>query len=283
MCGIGAISRNNPVYDGSDHGIDLVAEEHDGTYCAIQCKFYGRSNQLDWKGLTKFTSAISKKKSRYASSILIYTGKKLTSEQMREIEGHDCQLLDYTTLHKSNVDWGGILLDKPLKQKAKFKERQHQKEARIDVVRGLTGKDNNRGKMILPCGTGKTFVTLKIAEEMVGTKGTVLYLVPSISLMSQSIREWAEQKSLPHKYIGVCSDTRTGKDDEDASLAEMEIPVTTDAGKIAEQLAKKQSDAMRVVFSTYQSIFAISQALQKLNGGGGGGESNSKSGHLILQ
>ena len=74
--------------------------------------------------------------------------------------------------------------------------------------------DNDRGKLIMACGTGKTFTALRIAEAVAGIGGRVLYLVPSISLFQQSMREWATQRSIPHRYIGVCSDTRAGRNDE---------------------------------------------------------------------
>ena len=252
--------RDDPVYGGIDFGIDLLARERDGTYCAIQSKFYGRNNPLNWKGLTKFLGAVGSD-TPFKHCILVYTGKHLTEKQMKYIEMKKCQFIDYAKLKKSHVDWDAIVKGKPPRSTGKFKERPHQKTARMNVVKGL--KEADRGKMIMACGTGKTFVTLKIAEQMVGKGGTVLYLVPSISLMQQSIREWAEQKTISHRYIGVCSDTRTGRDDEDASISEMEIPVTTDMGKISKQIGKKRKDAMTVVFSTYQSLFVVSSAQKK--------------------
>ena len=71
-------------------------------------------------------------------------------------------------------------------------------------------KEHPRGQLVLPCGTGKTAVTLWIAEKQVGIGGRVLYLVPSIALMAQTMREWSAQKSLPLRYLGICSDTRAG-------------------------------------------------------------------------
>ena len=117
----------------------------------------------------------------------------------------------------------------------------------------------------MACGTGKTFVTLKIAEEMVGKGGTVLYLVPSISLLSQSMREWASQGLLDHRYVGVCSDVKAGRDSEDESFIQLPISVTTDPTKISNELVKNADDKMTVVFSTYQSLAAIS-ASQKIWG-----------------
>ena len=118
-------------------------------------------------------------------------------------------------------------------------------------------KEHDRGKLIMACGAGKTFTALRIAEEVAGVGGRVLYLVPSISLFQQSMREWAEQKAVPHRYIGICSDTRAGRNDEDASLQELEIPVTTDPTAISQALRNASRDAMTVVFCTYHSLALV--------------------------
>ena len=93
----------------------------------------------------------------------------------------------------------------------------------------------------MACGTGKTFTALRIAEEIAGINGRVLYLVPSIGLFSQAMREWAEQQGVQHRYIGICSDTSTGKKTEDVPIQELEIPVTTDPQKISQVHWGKQT------------------------------------------
>lgn len=256
--------QDDPNHAGPDYGVDLVAKEKDGDgLCAIQCKFYGRNTALSWGDLTKFLSVTKYEGSPFASSILVYTGKNLSEKQMDLIEKHNCHFISYSTLAKSKVDWLQLERGKPSKKEV-YSELPHQKQAREDVVKGLTGAD--RGKLIMACGTGKTFVTLKIAEQMAGEGGNVLYLVPSISLMAQSMREWASQRSIGHRYIGVCSDTRTGRDDEDASLSELPMPVTTDSVKIKAKLARNAGKIMTVVFSTYQSLAAVSEAQKKWKG-----------------
>ena len=103
----------------------------------------------------------------------------------------------------------------------------YQQEAIDKVCEGFAAHD--RGQLILPCGTGKTVVTLWIAERLVGKGGRVLYLVPSIALMAQTMREWSDAETdCPLRYVGICSDTRAGRNDEDASLLELDYPVTTD-------------------------------------------------------
>lgn len=256
--------QNDPDHAGPDYGVDLVAKEKDGGgLCAIQCKFYGRNTPLGWGDLTKFLSVTKYDGSPFVSAILVYTGKNLSEQQMDLVEKHTCHFIGYSALAKSRVNWKQLEHGK-LSKKDPYSELAHQKEARKDVVRGLASAD--RGKLIMACGTGKTFVTLKIAEQMVGKGGTVLYLVPSISLMAQSMREWSSQRSIDHRYIGVCSDTRTGRNDEDASLSELPMPVTTDSTKVKTKLGNSVKNAMTVVFSTYQSLAVVSDAQKEWRG-----------------
>ena len=114
----------------------------------------------------------------------------------------------------------------------------------------------------MACGTGKTFTALRIAEAVAGVGGRVLYLVPSISLFAQSMREWATHKEIRYRYLGICSDTRAGKKDEDASLEELEIPVTTEPSRISKALRLAQGGALTVVFCTYHSLGLV-EAAQK--------------------
>jgi predicted helicase len=124
----------------------------------------------------------------------------------------------------------------------------------------------DRGKLIMACGTGKTFTALKIAEQFSDTHANILFLVPSISLISQSLREWtAEAEKTLHTFV-VCSDTKVGKksDNEDISPHDLAFPATTDAKRLAHQVvAFNEKRQLTVIFSTYQSIQVISDA-QKL-------------------
>ena len=121
-------------------------------------------------------------------------------------------------------------------------------------------QDSDQGKLIMACGTGKTFTALRIAEEIAGTGGRVLYLVPSIGLFSQAMREWAEQQGVTHRYIGICSDESAGKNTEDVPIQELEIPVTTEPSKISEALQETDAEGMTVVFCTYHSLPLVEKA-----------------------
>lgn len=253
------------ILEKTDMGIDLVAEETDGTLCAIQCKFYSDTSIITKKELDSFFEIVNRKSPDgtliFPKRLLVYTGAKYGKIVDKLVSAHNCQLLSFESLANSPYDWPDLAKNMTaVKKRAPYKLREHQKAAFDRVVSGF--KKYSRGQMIMACGTGKTFTSLKIAERVAGKSGTVLYLVPSISLMHQSIREWSEQRHVPHSYIGVCSDTKVGKNDEDVSLIEMEIPVTTDESKIARAL-KSKSSSLLVVFSTYQSIMAVSKAQKK--------------------
>ncbi len=160
-------------------------------------------------------------------------------------------MLRFNDLATRPVNWPDLRRESPetLKwQTEVFEPRPHQIDAIKNVVTGFAG--NDRGKLIMACGTGKTFTALRIAEKIAGSGKRVLYLVPSISLFQQSMRVWAEQKQVDHNYVGICSDTRAGRDDEDASLQELEIPVTTNVVAIGQALKNAVPTAMTVVFCT---------------------------------
>ena len=216
-------------FDRADTGIDLVAEERDGGYCAIQCKCYAPDTAIGKPHLDSFISASNRKP--FTSRIVVDTGSAWGPNARKTLDGLEpaCSVLRFGDLAERPFDWPDLTRDDAedlALRRATFRLRPHQQEAFDAVVAGLAARDG--GKLVMACGTGKTFTALRIAERVAGAGGRVLYLVPSISLFAQSMREWASQRELPHCYVGVCSDTRAGKQDEDASLQELEIPRTRD-------------------------------------------------------
>ena len=248
-------------FDGVDIGIDLVAEEREGGYCAIQCKCYAENTRVSKGDLDKFIFASARQP--YTSRIFVDTGRDWSPNLHRALDGVEpaCQRISAADLASRPVKWPDLSLEAPEQldyQQEQFDLRKHQEEAFNDVVDGF--KDADRGKLIMACGTGKTFTALRIAEETAGVGGRVLYLVPSIGLFSQAMREWAEQQGVSHRYIGICSDTKAGKMHEDASILELEIPVTTDATAISDALQKTDENNMKVVFCTYHSLPIVEAA-----------------------
>ena len=250
-----------PDHEGPDTGIDLVAAEREGGLCAIQCKFFDPHRPVPKKAIDSFMAA--SEPTQYTARLIINTGGAIQRNALRTLQASPkpCRVLDASELDQWAVDWLAYV-DNPegleFQARAPYTPFPYQQEAMDAVCTGWETHD--RGQLILPCGTGKTAVTLWIAERMVGLGGRVLYLIPSISLMAQTMREWSAQKRLPLRYVGICSDTRAGRNDEDASLLELDIPVTTDPAQIQAGLAAARPQAMTAVFCTYQSLALVAAA-----------------------
>ena len=254
-------AEHRPDFDGKDTGIDLVAKENAGGYCAIQCKCYAPGTRISKSHLDSFISASAREP--FTARIVVDTGDEWGPTAVKTIAPLKpaCSVIRFGDLASRPFDWPDLVREEPealAYRDEPFSLRPHQQTALDEVLSGFAKHD--RGKMIMACGTGKTFAALRIAEAIAGVGGRVLYLVPSISLFQQSMREWATQREVPHRYIGICSDTRAGRSDEDASLQELEIPVTTDPAEISRALGDTITDAMTVVFSTYHSLGLVEQA-----------------------
>lgn len=253
-------------YIGGDAGIDLVAETTTGELHAIQAKFFAESTPLRMEDLATFFTASGK--SHFSRRFVFLTAIK-ASNHLREAVQDQNPPVTFVTLHdleNSQIDWSKYQLSTGSPElKAKKHLREHQITAVRNVVSGLT--DTDRGKLIMACGTGKTFTSLKIAEELAQSGGRVLFLVPSLALLSQSLTEWTQESETPIHAFAVCSDSDVGKqrksadDDFQMLLHELQYPATTDARRLAVELGKRHdADHMSVVFSTYHSISVISDA-----------------------
>lgn len=169
-------------------------------------------------------------------------------------------------LEHSRVDWSRFSLETPevLCLLGKKQPRAHQRAAIDKVTAGLC--EHDRGKLIMACGTGKTFTSLRLAEENVGVGGKVLFLVPSISLLSQTVREWVGEAQLPIRALAVCSDAKSTQRsvgiDEDISVTDLALPATTNVEVLRGRInaATQDATAMTVIFATYQSIDVVAQA-----------------------
>ncbi|CDO48698.1 DEAD/DEAH box helicase [Bartonella tribocorum] len=258
--------------DGTDIGIDLVATIRDeGGYAAIQCKCYDASHIIKKEDIDSFIAASGKK--IFTRRILVDSTETDWSDNVElTCEGQEVRIqrINLFDLESSQIDWGAYKEQGQavLKEKPKKKLLDHQKEALEKVCEGLQEAD--RGKLIMACGTGKTFTSLKIAETIAGQGKRVLFLVPSLALISQTIREWTEDTEVPLRSFAVCSDTQVGKrrknkNDDEAGLdaSDLVLPATTDAKELARKANKTSLDVMTVVFSTYHSIQVISDAQKK--------------------
>jgi len=257
--------------DGRDTGIDAVAKiRDDGGFCAIQCKFYREGHRIQKADIDSFFTASGKV--HFARRLIIdTTDAPWSANAEAALEGQSINVtrIGLDRLEQSPLDWSAYFQRDEIHVGAKKVLRPHQEQALAAVQSGLA--DADRGKLIMACGTGKTFTGLKIAETMAGEGKFVLFLVPSLSLMSQTIREWTIDTETSLRAFAVCSDVQVGKHRKDQSdIAEvdahdLDYPATTNAAKLASKAAQTAPDRMTVVFSTYQSIQVISDA-QKFHG-----------------
>ena len=249
-----------PGKDGGDTGIDLVAEDRDGKEWAIQCKNYFNT-KVTTRAVNDFLGAAGPFHGRLFVSTSRQPLPKVGAQNLAKAP--NCRVLTHGDLDGWPVDWAqfveepeSLVFDDPV-----YQPHPYQQEA-IEAIE-TKFQEYERGKLILPCGTGKSVVALWAAEKMLGEGGRVLYVVPSISLMGQTMREWATQRRTDQRYIGVCSDSSAGKGGpEDTNLTELSIPVTTNPEAIRMALRKDSPDKMTVVFSTYQSLQVIADAQQ---------------------
>ena len=264
-------------FGGKDTGIDLVAHTDTGDYWAIQCKCYKEDATIDKPAVDSFLATSSRtfkdvdtlQTTSFARRVWISTTNHwgINAEEAIQNQNPPVNRVSLVDLQNSPVDWQSLL--DGLKGKDAMlpgkQPREHQLRAMSAAHEYFATHD--RGKLIMACGTGKTYTALKIAEEMLPEKGLVLFLVPSISLLGQTLNAWCADAAKPIKGICICSDSKASRrikkdfDDTQDSAVDLAVPATTNPKSIAKQLkAYRSHDGLTVVFSTYQSIEAIKAA-----------------------
>jgi predicted helicase len=207
-------------FGGTDTGIDLVALTIDGDYWAIQCKCFQATATIDKPAVDSFLSTSSRsfvnedfQTAHFARRIWISTTNKWGTNATEAIKNQSPPVtrINLTDLQQAPVDWEklekGIFGE--VSRTAKKTLRQHQQTALNQTIEHF--KTGERGKLIMACGTGKTFNSLRIAEQQTGGNGLVLFLVPSIALLGQTLREWSADANEPIKAVCVCSDAEIAK------------------------------------------------------------------------
>ncbi|WP_273757251.1 DEAD/DEAH box helicase family protein, partial [Bartonella sp. MM73XJBT] len=259
-------AKERKDWNKNDIGIDLVAKlRNQEGYVAIQCKFYKADHQISKKDIDSFIAASGKDIFKYRL-LVDSTESELTDNVNAMIKGQAIPVyrIDLHYMENSRIDWQIFATKQEVVLKSTKEPRPHQEEAIKKVCEGL--KEADRGKLIMACGTGKTFTSLKIAETLAGKGKRVLFLVPSLALVSQTIREWTADAQIPLRSFAVCSDTKVGKrrknqdDIVGMETSDLVLPATTDAKALAKEACESFAEAMTVIFSTYHSIQVISDA-----------------------
>lgn len=248
-----------------DAGIDLVAQTHTGEIHAIQCKLYAPEYRLQKTDIDSFFTASGKKPFTHRLIVCTTNNWSPNAEDALIDQQPPVSKIDLSDLENSQIDWARYQPKQAPALKPKKTLRPHQQSALNATLAGF--EREGRGKLIMACGTGKTFTGLKIAEAQAGAGKRVLFLVPSLALLSQTLTEWTQESTTPLHSFAVCSDSDVGKKrkhDDDVVQTfthELRYPATTDPARLALEMAKRHDlSHMSVVFSTYHSIDTISQA-----------------------
>ncbi|GAA9638118.1 hypothetical protein HpVa149_12250 [Helicobacter pylori] len=257
-----------------DRGIDMVVTTTSKEYIAVQCKYHQNNISLNDIAtfLTQLQSGVGEV--RFKKGIIISTSN-LSSNALKAIEqirsngmGIDIDEITEEDFIYSQIDWEKLdpaQSELPLCDKKK--PRPHQIKAIEETKKYFSDPKNTRGKLIMACGTGKTYTSLKIMEAL--DPKITLFLAPSIALLSQTFREYAQEKSEPFYASIVCSDDKVGKgkknknddDADDINFSELPLKPSTRLEDILSVCEKAQKENKRfIIFSTYQSALRIQEA-----------------------
>ncbi len=272
-------------FGGKDLGIDLVIKTYDGKYWAVQCKFYAEGTRISQDDINaflansarSFNDEVTGRTVRFSQRYWIDTKGNWSINASEVAKGQEIPFnrIGYVDLIDSGVDWDELANGEEgaAARKRPKEPRPHQQEAISNAHEYF--QNNERGKLVMACGTGKTYTALNIMESETGGNGFALFLVPSIALLSQTLREWMNDRHETIYPVCICSDAsssnvnkklRRETDTDDISVTDLLFPATTDVDSAIAQLQRqrelqKKKGGIIVIFSTYQSIDVVSKVV----------------------
>lgn len=266
-------------FGGKDLGIDLVAKTDLGDYWAIQCKCYDEKAIISKAVVDSFISTahrafiddLTLKTTYFSNLIWVSTTLRWGANAEETLKGQDIPVtrINMHELEASPVDWDKLL--KGDTGKAALREGKQPRKHQLEAMKAAHEyfRVHDRGKLIMACGTGKTYTSLEIIEQETGGKGLILFMVPSIALLGQSLNAWMTDTKYRMKAVCICSDSKASKrndfDNDETSIIDNPLPATTNINSIKRQLlGYKDTDGLVVVFSTYQSIDVLAEAQRAL-------------------
>ena len=266
-------------FGGKDLGIDLVAKTDLGDYWAIQCKCYDEKAIISKAVVDSFISTahrafiddLTLKTTYFSNLIWVSTTLRWGANAEETLKGQDIPVtrINMHELEASPVDWDKLL--KGDTGKAALREGKQPRKHQLEAMNAAHEyfRVHDRGKLIMACGTGKTYTSLEIIEQETGGKGLILFMVPSIALLGQSLNAWMTDTKYRMKAVCICSDSKASKrndfDNDETSIIDNPLPATTNINSIKRQLlGYKDTDGLVVVFSTYQSIDVLAEAQRAL-------------------
>jgi superfamily II DNA or RNA helicase len=241
---------------GRDKGIDLIFKHKNGETWAVQAKCYEEKYSITKTDIDKFLSESNRP--QIHKRLLMSTTNRLGSNAIEVMDGQEKMVVRYLLddFRNSGLKYPSTLsqLNKP-PEKVQLEIRPYQQKAIAAVVNGL--KSDDRGQLIMACGTGKTLVTLWVKEQL--ESKTTLVLLPSLNLLAQTLQGWTKNANTSFEVLNVCSDTTVGKRErsEDLEVTQAPFDVTSDVSVISAFL---QLQEPKVIFCTYQSSELITEA-----------------------
>lgn len=267
---------------GHDLGIDLVAKTEEGNYWAIQCKMYGDNTTVDKTSVDSFLANASRtfidhnsgETKEFSNLVWVqpdYSKWGKNAQQALIGLSKPFNRINLADLEVSAVDWDKLfegMQGKDARISGK-QPREHQRVAIEMAHKYFVDEGHDRGKLIMACGTGKTYTSLRIMEDITEERALILFLVPSIALLGQTLNAWMADKTKPIKAICICSDNKVTRkmiddDQEDESIVDLAVPASTNVNSALRQLRRySKEDCRTVIFSTYQSIDVVSAVLHE--------------------
>ncbi len=251
----------------SDQGIDLIAKTKEGEFWAIQCKYRAESSRpIPWREISTFTGLAFGICKGISFGLICSTTERITKVLGKQERIGFCALDVWQGLDAEFFDRLRASAERKAAKPKPLSPRPHQVAAVRDARKHFVTEKKKRGKLIMPCGTGKSLTAYWIAKEL-GSRRIVI-AVPSLALIRQTLKVWLREAMASGKeveWICVCSDEsagRFGTDDLSVLRQDLGVPCLTDPKEIAGWL-KKKSKGLQVVFTTYQSGQALSAAARK--------------------
>lgn len=243
-------------WTNKDLGTDLIAEDVDGKFWAIQAKGYKLGSSITFEDMGTWLADSNRPIISYRLLVTSTDGPGPYANATTVFKGQVDKpvfVVDHHVLEKSDVNWPVSITDLYAVQPEPKTARDYQTDAINAVMDGFA--KNDRGQLLMVSATGKTLTGLFIAEKM-GSKNT-LVLVPSLLLLKQTLRVWRANNTVGFKSKPVGSDATVNNFGLDMPVSALGYPATTNAKEIAEFLPE---DGVKVVFSTYQSSAEIAKA-----------------------
>ena len=242
--------------DGADIGIDLVAKDReDNSYWAIQCKCLDDDATLHYQPVGTFYGKTGID-GTYPHTMIVTSASRFSAHLETVADNWNTVRIFTDNMAESEIDYSDWIEGRTITTRVLKQPREHQRMAINACLEKF--KTYDRGKLIMACGTGKTITALRLTEEYLdslgNTGGRILFLAPSIALVGQSMREWANQSALPMECTVVCSDARASGLDEDtweSSLRDIPYPASTDPDVLYSQMKEVDPNSLAVVFYVY--------------------------------